>query len=184
MISLFKILMPIAAAALLCEAVAERDAILGIAAFGILRAWWKDILDADGLKMRQILERIARWVIFGGVVDACWNARSYEEYTACAVVVVLLWLWRQGKLGGLWHASKDFRLPDIMPSGKDVASVHRVPSVLDSAVTKDDAARKREYEKETESAQKEYARFLERVAAFKSRYGLAVARFEKLKGMY
>ena len=183
MISLLKILMPIAAAALLCEAVAERDAILGIAAFGILRAWWKDILDADELKTRQILERIARWVIFGGVVDACWNAKSYEEYTACAVVVALLWLWRQGKLGGLWRTAKDFRLPDIMPPEKDVASVHRVPSVLDSAVTKDDAARKREYEKEAERAQKEYACFLERVAAFKSRYGVVMTRFEKLKGV-
>lgn len=184
MIYLLKIFMPIAGVSLMCEAVAERDVILCIAAFGILRTWWKDILDADELKTRQILERIARWAIFAGVVDAFWKAKSYEEYAACAVVVALLWLWRQGKLGGLWRAAKDFRLPDITPPEKDVASVRRVSSMLDFVEAKADAARKREYEKESERAQEEYACFIERLEAFKSRYGLAEARLEKLKGVY
>lgn len=186
MLAGIRILMPIAAAAIACEAVAEREIILGVAAFGILRAWWKDILDADELKTRKILERIARWAIFGGVVDAFWNAKSYEEYAACALLVGFLWLWRQGKLGGLWNAIRGIRLPEVKLSEQpkeDTAIVHRAFSGLSHVEAEDDASRKKEYEKEAEMAQKEYASFLERMEAFKSRYGVATARFEKLEGV-
>lgn len=96
--------MPIVAAAFFYEAVAQADIIMGFLAFGVLRSWWKDLLNLHDPKKGVILSRIARWVLLGGIFVRLLVATRIEEYVACAVLFAFVWLWRIGRLPEIWHA--------------------------------------------------------------------------------
>jgi len=108
MILLLKVLMPFIAAALACQAWVESDVIIGTTAIGILRSWWCDFLSHDRVKAGKVLGRIFRWAIFGGVIQHFLNARAPEDIAAGVLVLVFLFLWRQGKLSGVWVSVKSY----------------------------------------------------------------------------
>jgi hypothetical protein len=99
--------MPIVATVLFCEAAAQSDIIMGFLAFGVLRSWWKDLLNLHDPKKGVILSRIARWALLGGIFVRLLVATRPEEYVACAILFAFVWLWRIGKLPRIWQAIRE-----------------------------------------------------------------------------
>ena len=99
--------MPIVAVVLFCEAAAQSDIIMGFLAFGVLRSWWKDLLNLHDPKKGVILSRIARWALLGGIFVRLLVATRPEEYVACAILFAFVWLWRIGKLPRIWQAIRE-----------------------------------------------------------------------------
>ena len=100
----FRWILPFCAAALFYEAVVQSDIIIGFVAFGVLRSWWKDVLNLHDPKKAVIVNRIARWALLGGIAGQLIVATKIEEYVACAVLFCFVLLWKYGKLPTVWAA--------------------------------------------------------------------------------
>lgn len=117
-LNLLRWLMPVVAVALFCEAAAQSDIITGFIAFGVLRSWWKDLMDLHDPKKGVIIGRIARWALVGGICVQLLVATKTEEYIACAVLFAFVWLWKIGKLPDIcqsircfWNKACEVELP-------------------------------------------------------------------------
>jgi len=108
MMAVLRWLMPIGAAVLFYEAAAQSDIIIGFIAFGVLRSWWKDLLDLHDPKKGVIIGRISRWALLGGICVQLLVATKAEEYIACAILFVFVLLWKIGKLPDVWHSIRRF----------------------------------------------------------------------------
>ena len=161
--------MPFCAAALLCEAAAQSDVIVGFAAFGVLRSWWKDLLNLHDPKMAVVICRIARWALLGGIAGQLIVATKTEEYAACAVLFVFVLLWKYGKLPAVRDAVRGFfgkvadsRSAHSINSGRQPTSPK--PLIADAVVVchnegpadAEDDSRKGEYRAEAEKMMSDF----------------------------